>query len=132
MDLTKMSLDEFLCNSMEDVEASPNAFAAADGAFDLFVGEAVRTLRDGYALHRMADQLGNALLLHEGAIVGFYVGEVLAISTAHTGKSLSVPMILEAVKHRSLPKERKLSLAGRKALTKAWNVANRKVPDPWP
>jgi hypothetical protein len=49
-----MSLDEFLCNSMEDVEASPNAFAAADGAFDLFVGEAVVNRRAKLTPDRLA------------------------------------------------------------------------------
>lgn len=132
MDLTKITLDEFLCHTTEDIPASPDAFSAAAGSFDDLVGRLIRALGGGYEIHQMDEQPGDVLLLHNGAVVGFYVGDTIAIASGHMRKSLSTPLILEAVKNRLLPDRRTLSEAGRGALTKAWMVANGCIQNPWP
>ena len=133
MDLTKLSLSEFLCTGKTKCkEADPNAFLAWDGALDDQIAKEVRSLGSGYAVHEMVTGRSDVVLLHDGKPVGAYWGEAIVIHPDHQGKNLSVPLILAAVEHRKLPDGRTLSKAGKRALTKAWNVANGKEADPWP
>lgn len=91
--------------------------------FAPMVGENIRNLADGFALHRLGLEPGNVALMKGATLVGFYHGTVLVIDEAARGKRLSVHLILEAVKDRPAPEPRKLSAAGRAALTAAWRAA---------
>jgi hypothetical protein len=73
-------------------------------------------------------------LSYKGELVGLYVGEIIAIdypSTYDGPRGLSVPMILLAAEHRPIPTERKLTVAGKIALTRAWEVAKGLRASPW-
>jgi len=96
------------------------------------IGEPHHRLSEEYSVHRISDYVGDFVLLHNGIPVGCYWGEVLAVAEEHMGKKLSVPLVLAAVSERPLPKQRKLSPGGKKALEYAWMVARNKVENPWP
>lgn len=55
--------------------------------------------------------------------VGCYVYEALLIDSRVRGKGLSTELILRCCAHREVPKSRKLSQAGRGALSRAHRVA---------
>ncbi|MBX3429982.1 MAG: hypothetical protein KF779_10400 [Hyphomonadaceae bacterium] len=131
MDLTALTEDQFLCGATPHGDASAFGFDDLAIAISPFLGASIRALRDGYSLNASTDDPGNVFLLHNGEIVGFYWTETLLIADAHTGKALSIPLILEAVKARPLPASRKVTHAGHKALRKAWRVANGKEFNPW-
>lgn len=133
MDLTKISLDAFLCGEANTPKSDvPNPFAQIAPMLQDQVGPEIRSLGSGYALHRMKDSAANVLLTASGRIVGCYWNDILSIDDDHQSRGLSVPLILEAIKHRELPKEQKLSAAGKAALKYAWEVANGKRENPWP
>ncbi len=88
-------------------------------------------LGDGYTLHYMIDDRSNVVLCKDSNVVGVYIGEAVVIENHHRRKGLSVPLILLAAQHRSPPKCRKLTMAGEKALTCAWKVANCMAESPW-
>lgn len=134
IDLTNISLDDFLCSSnQENLSASDHSFDEIGDSIAAMVGSAIRRLSNEYAIHELiSGATGDVALLYNGEVVGCYWGDLLAISYPHTGKKLSVPLIIEGVKGRSMPSARKVSDAGIKALTLAWNVANGKIGDPWP
>jgi hypothetical protein len=93
----------------------------------------LRTLKDGYALHQLnTGRSGDVGLIFEAELIGFYVDQTIALSERHQGKSLSIPMILEGTKHRTLPSSRLHTSAGKKAFEKAWRVVNGFEPNPWP
>ncbi|MBB2158017.1 hypothetical protein HLH33_17240 [Gluconacetobacter diazotrophicus] len=134
IDLTTISLDEFLCTSnQENLPASDSSFDEIGNSITALVGSIIRRLSADYAIHELnSGSAGDVLLLYNGEAVGCYWGDLLAISHHHTGQKLSVPLIIEGIKGRGMPGKRKVSEAGKRALTLAWNVANRIEPDPWP
>lgn len=134
MDLTAISLDEFLCTGAQSV-AAPAYFdfqSAVADAYCSLVGVHIRSLGQEYDLHEVLGSPSDILLLHKEGVVGCYAGPTLAIDDAHQGKSLTVPLILAAVVARPLPTSRQLVPGGKAALTKAWRVANAQIPNPWP
>ncbi len=134
MDLTKLTLSEFMCADTAVMrEDLPGAFDKDRDSLRALVGEVLRELDDCYSLNRINTRRdGDVALLYKGELVGYYYGDTIAIADAHTGKSLSVPMILEGVKYRTLPASREHSMAGKKAFEKAWRVANGQQENPWP
>lgn len=131
MDITKLTLAEFLCDgNAAIVPANEDEFEKV--AAGLVIGAHLRDLGQGYALHQCDEQAGDVVLLHDGAPVGCYWGELLTISEAHQDRKLSVPLILQAVAERGAPAERTMSVAGKGALILAWKVANAQVANPWP
>lgn len=134
MDLTKMSLDDFLKedDSERDKSAKPD-FDSMACLFEPFVGGKIRNLDDEYAVHELGNEgPSNVALMWKDAFVGFYDRTLMVIAEPHQGKKLSLPLILEASKHRPPPLPRNLTNDGRRALTLAWEVANGVKPDPWP
>lgn len=133
MDVTKLSLDEFLNEDdcERDKSAAPD-FNSMASLFEPFVGSKVRDLDDEYAVHELGNEgPSNVALKWKDAFVGFYDRTLIVIAESHQGKKLSVPLILEASKHRPPPPPRNLTNDGRHALTLAWEVANGVKPDPW-
>jgi hypothetical protein len=112
--------------------ADPNAFLRVAPLLGEIIGSLIKQLTIDCSLHTINEQVGDIALLFMGVPVGCYFGELLAVKDGHKGKSLCVPLVLEATKHRALPKRRILSDAGRRALTKGWYVANGKLANPWP
>ena len=97
------------------------------------VGALIHSFGQKYSLHALVSGAsGDVVLLHDKLPVGMYWGDVLAIKTEHQGRSLSTPMILAAVRDRTIPKQRKVSAPGLRALEIAWEVAHGVRPDPWP
>lgn len=132
MDLEKLTFDEFLCGNAEIRKDSlPLAFQGLKDELLHDIGEKVRDVEQ-FALHRMKSDQGDVVLLYQGEVAGYYVGEALAIDDKFRCRGLSIPLILEAVKHRPPPTKRQMTEAGKAALTKAWRVANGELPNPWP
>ncbi len=135
MDLTKISEGQFLCDgnrtdtgpSQLTVEIVAEAFASID--FDY---KQARLLCD-YGIYKVIglDIRGDTALLDQSYNpVGFYTGNDIVLDASVQCKGLSVPLILFAVRDRVLPKSRAVSVAGERALRKAWRVANGE-PSPW-
>jgi hypothetical protein len=132
MDLTKLSLAQFLCGGNQpSVPSSPAAFANFIAVISGSLGNKIRDLDPDYAIHHV-NNLGDVALLYRGTPIGSYITDVIAIDPVHQGKGLSVPLVLEAVPNRSLPLNRTLSVEGKAALSKAWHVARGLTPNPWP
>jgi len=134
MDLTTLTLDEFLCTGNNTItSADPSTFLAIKTAISSMLGQKVRNVGPYYILYTLNSGIpGDVILLHQGEPVGVYLGEMLAIDPNHQRKDLSVPLILEGVQHRPKPTDRKMTPAGKSALTKAWRVANGQIVNPWP
>jgi hypothetical protein len=99
VDITTMTLTQFLCNSTQDVPATPYAFVIAASAITTsMIGAKLRDLDQQYAIHELNTDIGDAILLYNGSPVGFYWGETIAIDPAHQGKKLSVPLVYSGYK----------------------------------
>ena len=133
MNLTSLTLDKFLCSDCAEIIPAPiDSFQNAQHDLAAMVGPLVRVLGQDYSLHEITNQPGDVVLLFQGSPVGFYSGDLVAIDANHQGRSLSVPLVLEGVKHRPVPTKRVMSISGKNAFTKAWRVANGLDPNPWP
>ena len=132
MDLTVISLEDFLVSDPGDnIPSGPDRFLNVESTYSEHVGNIISDLGDRYTIHQFNNQAGDVLLLYDGKVVGGYVGESIDIDANHKGKGLSTPLILSAVPHRNLPSRRILSMEGRAALTKAWQVANGEKQSHW-
>lgn len=132
MNLAEITCEVFMCDLNEqDAQAVTPDFMFESLYDDLSKKKLspVVDLGRGYTLASISS--GDIVLLSDEQPVGFYIGEALNIQDAHKGRKLSVPLILEAVKYRPVPTERKFSLAGFRSLTFAWDVANGKRQNPW-
>jgi len=134
IDLTKTSLDTFLCSQNNKIiPANDYSFITAKNSISVNFSELYRDISCKYKIYHIKDgEKGDVVLLCEGNVVGFYWGDLLAISPCHQNLKLSTPLIIEAVKYRMQPETRILSEEGKAALTSAWNVANGKKINPWP
>lgn len=135
MDLAKVFLEDFL--NEDPGKAAPASGSTAEDICDIAASNLGALIRifgpnNDYKLCHVKTQAGDIALCHNGDVIGAYITNVLIIKAAHHGNKLSVPLVLEAVKHRNLPGKRTLSEAGKKALTRAWDVANGKCVNPWP
>ena len=131
MNLSQLSLKEFLCEDSNEV--TPEPADLFDGiSKSIRMGKILSQDQNGYSICEIKDNSNSVVLLHNGIIVGFYLGESLMMKKEYKGKCLSVPLVLNAVKNRPLPKKRILSEGGKAALTCAWQVANGKRPNLWP
>lgn len=132
MNITELTLDEFLVtNNQISTESNKDAFSFGEPSFKDLIGGRIALLQEGFTLHHLSSDYGDVALLHNNELVGYYAGEVIAISASYQGRGLSVPMILEAVKMRPLPPKRNLSGAGKAALTAAWKVAHGLATNNW-
>lgn len=134
MDITKLSLEEFMCRGNSSMaEDSPGTFEQDQTVLQPLVGPLVRRLSDQYALHQInTGREGDVGVLCEGELVAFYVDQTIAVSSRHQGKALSIPMVLEGTRYRTLPTSRSHTAAGKKTFEKAWRVAHGLEPNPWP
>ena len=99
MDITKLSLEEFMCGDGNTIhESPPGVFEVSSEAVRPFVGQELRRLDDHYTVNELQTGEGDVALLCDGDLVGYYCGPTIAIAESHQKKDLSVPMILEAVK----------------------------------
>ncbi|MEP3321518.1 MAG: hypothetical protein ABJN40_10770 [Sneathiella sp.] len=130
MEITKMSFDEFMCTGNQTITATPVAFEISAPSIEEYIRNEIKKLNKQYTLNELDTDLGDVALLSNGEFVGFYTGEALAIRSDHRGKGLSTPMILEAIVARPCPTKRTLSCSGKKALEKAWRVANGQAVSP--
>ena len=133
MDLTQISEKDFICESnLSRAPANPSSFDNVRDILQSMIGAHVKTLGNGYEIFEVLNQSEDLILVFNGAAVGCYFGELLAIDSPHKGKALSVPLILAACPRRNLPTSRKVSEPGEAALRKAWRVANSLETNPWP
>jgi hypothetical protein len=126
MDLTKIDLDKFLgkfviegCNGLEFCNYTSVIIESG-------IGEVLVELGEGYVIRALDSDPGDRALFFGESLVGFYQNELVRITCQHQRKQLSTPLILSAVKNRKEGQERKLTERGKKALVRAWNVANGK------
>lgn len=133
MNISGLTLATFLCDHAQVLaSADPNAFFTSAPSVHGLLHEPRRPLGQGYELYSLVTGPADVALLYDGDLVGFYMGDLLAIDPAHTGKALSVPMVLAVTPYRPLPTIRTLSYGGRAALRTAWEVAHGVRTDPWP
>ena len=106
MNLVELELDDFLCvGNTVLVPPDPNAFLRVAPLLGEIKGSLIKQLTRGYSLHTINEQAGDVVLLFSGIPVGCYFGELLAVESGHKGRSLCVPLVLEATKHRLLPRK---------------------------
>lgn len=132
MNLSQITLADFLCDSNCTLTCDVlNQFDGFKAEFSGLIGAQIRLLGEGYVLHRVLNSETDILLLCGNDLVGVYSAEVLAIADEHQNKGLSTPLILAAVENRPLPEKRTLTPKGKRALTRAWQVANGIKTSPW-
>lgn len=133
MDLTKIQECEFLCDGNRTITGDTVAtFEITKPIVSGLSMVSIRPLSGGYEIHTISEDKKDVAVLQNGEIVGFYLGELLAVDAKHGYKGLATAMILEAVKHRPLPDRRIVTLSGEKALRRAWRVANGLERNPHP
>jgi hypothetical protein len=133
-----MTEDEFLCAG--NITRAPAIYPSATEMAPIILEE---TGRESFSQFDVVRVCGNFRIIRISAtntgliddqnnLVGYYIGEGLVIDCGPArGKDLSVPLILEALPQRAIPTERKVSVAGEAALSKAWRVANGKEKCQW-
>lgn len=134
MDLTQLTLETFMCTGKSSMaEDRPGTFEQDKAQLQGLIGQPIRRLNDDYTLYQLkTGRDGDVGLLYKGDLIAFYVDQTIAVSEQHQGKALSIPMILEGSRFRSLPSSRSHTAAGKKAFEKAWRVANGLESNPWP
>jgi hypothetical protein len=134
MDITKLTLDEFMCRGKSSMaDDRPGTFEHDQAVLQPKVGALVRRLNDQYALHRIdTGREGDVGILSNGELVAFYVDQLIAVSADHQGKALAIPMVLEGTRFRTLPTSRSHTAAGKRTFEKAWRIAHGLEPNPWP
>ncbi len=111
----------------------PGTFEHDQARLQPLTGPLVRKLNDQYALHQLnTGRDGDVGILYEGELVAFYVDQLIAVSSAHQGKALAIPMVLEGSRYRTLPTSRSHTAAGKRTFEKAWKIAHGLEPNPWP
>src|SRR5665213_4297266 len=123
MDLSTISLEEFLCRENIDFqEAGMDPFdQLREEDISGFVGANICEIGAGYSICYHAQTMSAVFLVHDGKPVGFYIGDLISINPSHRREALSVPMILHATRQRACPLKQTLTNAGLSALTKAWH-----------
>ncbi len=134
MDLTQLTLETFMCVGASSMaEDRPDTFDQDKTRLQSFIGPLIRHLNEDYTLYHLnTGQGGDVGIVCKGVLIAFYVDQTIAVSENYQGKALSIPMILEGSKSRSLPSSRSHTAAGKKAFEKAWRVANGFERNPWP
>lgn len=132
MDLTQVSLDEFLGANQEVVSAAsmhPRDVLVLPGAGLEFpvlksYGEYSVVLINEFGDVAAVDGKGNE--------AGYYSSNSLVVHEEHRSNGLGVALALYAHAHRDqLPESRSLSEGGKKTLEAAWKVANGYRFSPW-
>ena len=132
MDLTKISLEEFLGDNQENVSA------AATLPRDIFVGPGIGFLLPVLKSHGdyrivLINNCGDvAAVDQQGNEAGYYSSNSLIVHEEHRGSGLGIALALYAHACRDqLPKTRSLTTGGLKTLKAAWDVANGNRCSPW-
>jgi hypothetical protein len=114
MDLTKLTLEEFMCTGRSSMaDDRPGTFEHDQARLQPLTGPLVRKLNDQYALHQLnTGRDGDVGILYEG--------------------ELAIPMVLEGSRYRTLPTSRSHTAAGKRTFEKAWKIAHGLEPNPWP
>jgi len=133
MELTKLTLAEFLCDGNSELApADPDAFANVEAVVRDMVGEGYAVWDQGMRFMRYEASRRMSCCYTKARQSDVYWGELLTIREDHKGKYLTVPLVLEVASRRPLPERRKMSKPGMRALEKAWRVANGYYDNPWP
>ena len=133
MDISRISLSEFLCDGNAQERSSSEQFSDLREVISKLSRTDTIDLQCGFSTEVIEGQPGNVVLVNEGEIVGLYFGDALSVSPLGNfrGRGLSVPLVLRAVISRSLPTIHIYTVAGRAALCKAWKVASGIDQSPW-
>ena len=92
MDLTKMTLAEFMCDGNSLLAQSAlSPFAMGAELFGNLRGSKIRDLNTEYRLYYLTTAPGDVGIFVEDVIVGIYFGEMLAVDETHQSRGLSVP-----------------------------------------
>lgn len=133
MDLTKITLDEFLASHEDD--ASPAYFLVRDELVKPGSGKNLKPLKsaNGYSIVLLDRYAGIvAAVDSEGNEAGYYTENTLVVHEEHRGQELAPALAIWAYHFRTeLPASRSLTKDGRAALTKAWKIANRQLKSDW-
>jgi hypothetical protein len=130
MDLNELTEAEFLCEGT--LIREPVAFVSMPVLAAAILAATNQTHFSKFKVLQNCEEfriirlskLGCGLVDKDNQLVGAYFEEALVIDKPARGKGLSVPLILHAIRDRSPPAARNLSVAGEGALRKAWRVAN--------
>jgi len=132
MDLTKISLSDFLGDNHENVSTAamlPRDILVVSGT-----GLRLPILKSygDYRIVLINDSGDVAAVDQQGNEAGYYSSNSLIVHEEHRGNGLGVALALHAHAHRDqLPKSRSLTSGGRKTLKAAWDVANGNRRSPW-
>ena len=134
VDILALTLEQFMCTGRSTMaEDRPGTFEHDQAMLQPLVGRVVRRLNDQYALHQInTGREGDVGVVCNGELVAFYVDQTIAVSSGHQGNALSIPMVLEGTRFRTLPTSRNHTAAGKRTFEKAWKVAHGLEPNPWP
>src|SRR5947207_2367694 len=138
MDISALSEAAFLCDGHLTRKGDANfvpfeivaqgAFSASGlNSFKQF--PAVRYCGK-YRIVRL-ERTATALVDERDELVGYYLGEGLAIREDGRGLLLSVPLILDAIPDRPVPTHRSVSELGERALRCAWRVVHGQAKCDW-
>jgi len=95
MDLTQMAENEFLCDGARtDGAENPLAFKLGLDLIEELGHNFLKELSSGYELHQLCGQPEDIVLVKGDEVVGFYIGESLALHQDHQRCGLSTPLIL--------------------------------------
>jgi hypothetical protein len=138
VDVAKLTLDQFLaCEEPEpDQKASLSIYDLAkllddppweDGSEQMISGE-VDYATAPARLVGPTFSPENQVLLAKNAnghwvLAGYYLGEALCVLQKYRNLGLSTDLILRASRHRPIPKQRKVTSAGYRALCRAHRIA---------
>lgn len=133
MDLTKITLDEFLASHEGDV--SPAYFIIRDELVKPGCGINFELLKsaNGYSIVLLNRDSGDvAAVDSQSNEAGYYSENSLIVHEEHRRRGLATALALWAYKFRTdLPVSRSLTKDGRAALTAAWKVANGELKNDW-
>lgn len=133
MDLTKVTLDEFL--AADEGDASPASLLPRDFLIQPGRGIDFEILKsvNGYSIVLLDRHSGDvAAVDSQNNEAGYYSGNSLIVHDGHRRRGLATALALWAYNFRTeLPATRSLTEHGRAALTAAWRVANGQIKNDW-
>lgn len=124
MDIATMTEAEFLNVDESNEDSHPPCWGAVRFHLNKHIRGAVAwDLGGGYTIEYLGSK-ADVCASSQGHPVGLYLGQILSVDPDHKRHGLATAMILIAARHRPKPAPRHLTENGRKALAKAWRVAN--------
>jgi hypothetical protein len=132
MDLTKISLSDFLGDNNDNVSAAPMLPRDLLVVPGTGLQRVILKTHGNYYIVLINDSGDVAAVDQKGNEAGYYSSSSLIVHEEHRKSGLGIALALHAHVYRNqLPKSRSLTTGGRKTLNAAWHVANGNRCSPW-